>query len=711
MSDLARLLSDAAEGEVVGLSAPNSAGWVHGYLSLLSLGAVPLLFDAAAPETERGRWLTLARGGRTARLDASGAVESVTGAAAAPAERPGTVILASSGSTGRPKLVRRTVASLKAEGARLADWAGLGSDDTVVLPIPLWHSYALGWLHACRNTGAAVRPVAATALRACLAEIERGATVMALTPGLTRLLTARAAGSGAAAARLRLVMVGAGPVTSELESRFSAVFGTGLARNYGSTETGALLSAPPGVGDGCVGRPMTGVAARITGADGRPAPAGTVGALSVRIDGGDWHEMGDLAVEEADGIRIVGRTQRSLRRGDRWVAPEEVETTLLRHPRVVEARVVGAPAAGSGDDAMVAEAVLTGGPSADSTPIAAHAAAELAPHKRPERIRLVGDIPRGSTGKPRSPGPLRLADTGRLAEAARAHKRAELLFALVRTGIVDALARGAATPQQLAEHTSLDRDACADLCRIAVDLGLLESAPAVEQPGGEPLPSSADLDVLRWEERVSRTWNSRGAIAALARGTRPFDREPPDPGTVDLYRRVMHPAEAARRAATALRLAGHRPGHGLLEITCGPGRYTQAAGTDRCEVLRVGALAPGGASPAAPSADRYDLVVVCNAVHLPGPGSDLELLRSLLAPGGRLLIDDVFADTEGGLGPWGRLDWLTHGGSAWPTESVLVAGLGRAGLTVRRTVRVGTPTVTLLVAQHDNTPSSHGEAR
>jgi long-chain acyl-CoA synthetase len=91
-------------------------------------------------------------------------------------------------------------------------------------------------------------------------------------------------------------------------------------------------------------------------------------------------------------------------------------------------------------------------------------------------------------------------------------------------------------------------------------------------------------------------------------------------------------------------------------------------------------------------------VVVCNAIHLAGPGADLPRLAGLLAPGGRLLIDDIFLDAPNGVGGDVRLDWLTHGGLSWPTERATVAGLAAAGLTVRRVVHVGRPANTLIVA-------------
>ena len=64
-------------------------------------------------------------------------------------------------------------------------------------------------------------------------------------------------------------------------------------------------------------------------------------------------------------------------------------------------------------------------------------------------------------------------------------------------------------------------------------------------------------------------------------------------------------------------------------------------------------------------------------------------------------MDDVFLDAPEGVPPETRLDWLTHGGTAWPTEAAAAAGLAAAGLTVRRTLHLGRPACTLLLAARE----------
>jgi acyl-CoA synthetase (AMP-forming)/AMP-acid ligase II len=60
------------------------------------------------------------------------------------------------------------------------------------------------------------------------------------------------------------------------------------------------------------------------------------------VDGERWAIPGDLATVEADGhIVLLGRGSDVINSGGEKVFPDEVEATLLEHPSVAEAVVVG----------------------------------------------------------------------------------------------------------------------------------------------------------------------------------------------------------------------------------------------------------------------------------------------------------------------------------------------------------------------------------
>src|SRR5256712_7570578 len=57
---------------------------------------------------------------------------------------------------------------------------------------------------------------------------------------------------------------------------------------------------------------------------------------------GPWIQTGDKYYEDPDGyFWYCGRSDDMLKVGGIWVSPVEVEATLVRHPAVLEAAVVG----------------------------------------------------------------------------------------------------------------------------------------------------------------------------------------------------------------------------------------------------------------------------------------------------------------------------------------------------------------------------------
>lgn len=707
-----------AVGEAVVLRMPNGPGWVVAFLGLLAGGGLPLPVAPDTPDAEVRRLLALAGGGRVlAHPGRPGEEIALTGPPGARVSGGPGVLLPTSGSTGSPKLVRRDEASWLSEARRYRDGVGVSEEDTLLLPVPLSHAYALGWLCGGLLSGAALRPVPPTALGQTARELAEGATVIALVPTTARLLAtrqrlrARRAHPGSPAApRLRVAMVGAGPVDASLDALFTEAYGIGVARNYGSTELGAVLSGPAGLPPLCVGAPLPGVEHRLVDPVTRRPRSQGPGVLQIRTDAvPDWHDTGDLAVPEAGSLRILGREGTAVRRGGRWVAPLEIEAVLRAHEAVREVRVSGRPRGHEGEDGIEAEVVVApGGP--DEGELRAHAARHLAPYKVPDTIVLRSALPRTASGKTAAATRYRL--TPRAIEATRAYKSAELLFALHELGALTALAEGTASAP-LSTELGCDPQALEILLDTAASLGLLSTAPGHEGVGRAHL---AELDAfIRLEERLSRDLVTREALAAVARSgqaRRPFERRPRDADHAELvsvYQGAMCGPSALARTALGLRLLRPRPGARLVEVTAGPGRYLDrllakdpTAGGHLWQTGRLSGRAAGrvdeavtagrvSTGPALP-VGRADVCVISNAVHDPASGALLSTVLAALRPGGLLLVDDVFlpsgkpggGDTGPAAGAELALDWLTHGGTAWTTVEALTTGLAEAGADVVR---------------------------
>jgi acetyl-CoA synthetase len=155
--------------------------------------------------------------------------------------------------------------------------------------------------------------------------------------------------------------------------------------NWWQTETGGIMVANLASVDikpGSMGVPMPGIditiLARDPDHDGAPllrdgepveAPPDTEGHLAIRRGWpsmfrgylhqperyarafvGEWYVSGDLARRDEDGyLWFVGRADDVIKSAGHLIGPFEVESTLIEHPAVVEAGVIGKPDAVAGE--------------------------------------------------------------------------------------------------------------------------------------------------------------------------------------------------------------------------------------------------------------------------------------------------------------------------------------------------------------------------
>ena len=201
---------------------------------------------------------------------------------------------------------------------------------------------------------------------------------------------------------------------AELEERW----GTPWFEVFGMTETGGDIHVTDIehdalVGSGAIGVAKPGREARIADGAGADVADGEIGELVLRGPGmmsgyddepeataqvfrGGWLHTGDLARrDEAGVITLVGRLKEVVRRAGENVAAREVEDTLLAHPAVRMAAVVGVPDEIRGEE-VKAYVVLTDDRDAQA------AAAELGPFcseriarfKVPRYWEVRDDLPR-----------------------------------------------------------------------------------------------------------------------------------------------------------------------------------------------------------------------------------------------------------------------------------------------------------------------------
>ncbi|NUZ04741.1 benzoate-CoA ligase family protein [Piscinibacter koreensis] len=221
---------------------------------------------------------------------------------------------------------------------------------------------------------------------------------------------------------LRLCSSAGEALPRDIGDRFTARFGAEIIDGIGSTEMlHIFLSNRPGdVRYGTTGKPVPGYTVELRDEAGRVIDgADQIGDLF--IDGpsaalmywgnreksrdtfrGCWTKSGDKYVRDADGYYIyAGRGDDMLKVSGQYVSPFEVESTLMQHPSVLEAAVIGV-ADEQGLTRAKAYVVLKDAGLADDAfadELRQFVKSRLAPHKYPRLVEFVAELPKTATGK------------------------------------------------------------------------------------------------------------------------------------------------------------------------------------------------------------------------------------------------------------------------------------------------------------------------
>ncbi|MFJ2742888.1 FadD3 family acyl-CoA ligase [Streptomyces sp. NPDC087440] len=362
-------------------------------------------------------------------LAAGDAVSDDVRAARAAAVRPDDLsdILYTSGTTGRPKGVMTTHHQSVRVYEAWADGVTLTEGDRYLLVSPFFHTFGYkAGVVACLLRGATIVPEPVYDAGRLLRRIaEERISVLTGAPavfhGLLRhpeladhdLSSLRMAGSGAANVPVSLIH----DVRSVLGARdvFSA---------YGLTESSGVVTVCPVDSPAetlvrTVGRPIEGVELRIVGPDGSPLPAGEQGEVVTRgfhvtqgylddpaataeaIDADGWLHTGDVGLLDADGyLTLTDRLKDMYAVGGFNTYPAEIENTLLGHPAIAEAAVVGTPDERLGEVGVAFLVAAAGGEGLpDAEELTAWTRERLANFKVPRRFVAVDALPRNAAGK------------------------------------------------------------------------------------------------------------------------------------------------------------------------------------------------------------------------------------------------------------------------------------------------------------------------
>ena len=222
---------------------------------------------------------------------------------------------------------------------------------------------------------------------------------------------------------MRLVSSAGEALPAEIGERFHRHFGVHIIDGIGSTEMLHIFisNQPDRVRYGTTGWPVPGYEIELRAEGGGPVPVTADGSTEpgdLYIHGpsaammywgnrqktrdtfqGGWTKSGDKYVRNADGsYTYSGRSDDMLKVSGIYVSPFEVEATLVQHPAVLEAAVIGVPDA-EGLTKTKAFVVKKPGAQVDEDELKAFVKERLAPYKYPRQIAFVDDLPKTATGK------------------------------------------------------------------------------------------------------------------------------------------------------------------------------------------------------------------------------------------------------------------------------------------------------------------------
>ena len=334
--------------------------------------------------------------------------------------------LYSSGSTGRPKGTVHSHANpywtTELYGKAILE---LKEDDVCFSAAKLFFAYGLGnALTFPLSVGATVLLMAERPTPDAVFKRWRGGevgvkpTVFYGAPtGFAGMLASPALPAGEDVA-LRLVSSAGEALPAEIGERFKRHFGIDIIDGIGSTEMlHIFLSNRPGrVRYGTTGWPVPGYDIELRGEGGGPVPDGEPGDLYIHGPSaammywgnrektretfqGGWTKSGDKYIRNPGGsFTYAGRTDDMLKVSGVYVSPFEVEATIVQHPAVLEAAVIGAPDA-EGLTKTKAFVVLRPGEHVDEAELKSFVKDRLAPFKYPRAIEFIAELPKTATGK------------------------------------------------------------------------------------------------------------------------------------------------------------------------------------------------------------------------------------------------------------------------------------------------------------------------
>ena len=329
------------------------------------------------------------------------------------------------GTTGVAKGTMLTHGNMVANVLQVGAWMAPNLNDgeeTVVIPLPLYHVFALTGCLSFFSKGAQTVLVANPRDLPAFLKVLRQTRFTAII-GVNTLFRAMLDAPGFAdvdLAHLKLAVAGGMAVQKVVAHRWKERAGVPLVEGYGLTESAPVAIANPVTiqeWSGQIGVPLPSTEAAILDDDGAPVAMGQVGEICLRgpqvmkgywnrpeetaqafTDDG-WLRTGDMGVmDERGSVRITDRKKDMIVVSGFKVFPNEVEDVVAMHPGVLEVGAIGVPDERSGEAVKVV--VVRKDPALTEAELLAHCRQHLTAYKLPRIIEFRSEpLPKSNIGK------------------------------------------------------------------------------------------------------------------------------------------------------------------------------------------------------------------------------------------------------------------------------------------------------------------------
>ncbi|BAC14173.1 long-chain fatty-acid-CoA ligase [Oceanobacillus iheyensis HTE831] len=331
-----------------------------------------------------------------------------------------------SGTTGFPKGVMLTHRNLTNNGFNIANCMKLTAEDRLCIPVPFFHCFGcvIGTLAAV-SVGATMIPIQEFEPEQVLKTVEQE-SVTALH-GVPTMFIAELNHPNFERYNLSSlrtgVMAGSNCPVEVMKNVMNKMNMSEITICYGQTESSPVITQtrandPIELRVESVGKALPNVEVKIIDpATNEELPHYTQGELCTRgyhvmkgyyknpeatqrtIDEDGWLHTGDLAIMDDNGYcKITGRLKDMIIRGGENIYPREIEELLYKHPKILDAQVVGVPDEKFGEE-VHAWIILKEGEISSSDEIKQFCNGQISKYKIPKHIFITDAYPMTASGK------------------------------------------------------------------------------------------------------------------------------------------------------------------------------------------------------------------------------------------------------------------------------------------------------------------------